>query len=111
MQSLRSPDALSVAHLIYALLIPPDLEFPSYLALSLIHKPESAHSRVGPSRTISSVQGRPSRRSLSAAMIAPPFPDDVPTHPLFVIDYSLILQDDEEEKGRLWDAATQLGFW
>ncbi|KZT65771.1 Clavaminate synthase-like protein [Daedalea quercina L-15889] len=41
----------------------------------------------------------------------PPFPDDVPTHPLFVIDYSLIDQGDEAEKDRLWQAATQLGFW
>lgn len=48
---------------------------------------------------------------MTPAMPAPSFPDDVPTHPLFVIDYAMILQDKEEEKDRLWDAATQLGFW
>lgn len=40
-----------------------------------------------------------------------PFPDDVPTHPLLVIDYSLIQANDPEELDRLWQAATQLGFW
>lgn len=42
---------------------------------------------------------------------APPFPDDVPTHPLLVIDYQLILEGDEDELNRLWEAATELGFW
>ncbi|TFY68231.1 hypothetical protein EVJ58_g1133 [Rhodofomes roseus] len=42
---------------------------------------------------------------------APPFPNDVPTHPLFVIDYALIQGGDEVERDRLWQAATQLGFW
>ncbi|KAJ7211614.1 Clavaminate synthase-like protein [Mycena pura] len=41
----------------------------------------------------------------------PPFPDDVPTHPLLVIDYALIEQRDPEEIERLWTAATKLGFW
>ncbi|PCH44302.1 Clavaminate synthase-like protein [Wolfiporia cocos MD-104 SS10] len=40
-----------------------------------------------------------------------PFPDDVPTHPLLVIDYALIEADDEGEQDRLWKAATELGFW
>ncbi|KAI0751882.1 Clavaminate synthase-like protein [Daedaleopsis nitida] len=41
----------------------------------------------------------------------PPFPDDVPTHPLLVIDYQLILADDQAEVDKLWKAATELGFW
>ncbi|KAI0734019.1 Clavaminate synthase-like protein [Fomitopsis betulina] len=48
---------------------------------------------------------------MASARNAPSFPDDVPTHPLFVIDYVMILQDNKEEKERLWEAATQLGFW
>jgi len=41
----------------------------------------------------------------------PPFPDDVQTHPLLVIDYQLIAAGDEGEKERLWEAGTTLGFW
>ncbi|KAJ7626860.1 Clavaminate synthase-like protein [Roridomyces roridus] len=41
----------------------------------------------------------------------PPFPEDVPTCPLFVIDYELIKARDEREMERLWDAGTTLGFW
>ncbi|PCH44472.1 Clavaminate synthase-like protein [Wolfiporia cocos MD-104 SS10] len=41
----------------------------------------------------------------------PPFPDDVPTHPLLVVDYSLLLAGNEEEIDKLWKAATTLGFW
>ncbi|KAF7309357.1 Clavaminate synthase-like protein [Mycena indigotica] len=41
----------------------------------------------------------------------PPFPDDVPSHPLLVIDYALIKANDEAEKERLWTAGTSLGFW
>ncbi|CCM02605.1 uncharacterized protein FIBRA_04708 [Fibroporia radiculosa] len=41
----------------------------------------------------------------------PPFPDNVPTHPLLVIDYNLLLAGDEEEIAQLWKAATALGFW
>ncbi|KAI0760590.1 Clavaminate synthase-like protein [Fomes fomentarius] len=42
---------------------------------------------------------------------SPPFPEDVPTHPLLIIDYELIRQGDETEINRLWKAATELGFW
>ena len=42
---------------------------------------------------------------------SPPFPDDVPTHPLLVIDYQLVLTGDKEETEKLWKAATELGFW
>ncbi|THV05873.1 Clavaminate synthase-like protein [Dendrothele bispora CBS 962.96] len=41
----------------------------------------------------------------------PPFPDNVPTHPLLVIDYELLKSGDSKEKDRLWTAATKLGFW
>ncbi|EIW87439.1 Clavaminate synthase-like protein [Coniophora puteana RWD-64-598 SS2] len=41
----------------------------------------------------------------------PPFPDDVETVPLLVIDYELVKNGDENEINRLWEAATTLGFW
>ncbi|KAK0184094.1 Clavaminate synthase-like protein [Armillaria mellea] len=41
----------------------------------------------------------------------PPFPDDVPTHPLLIIDYALLKAGDKEEIEKLWGAARQLGFW
>ena len=45
------------------------------------------------------------------AIAHPPFPDDVPTVPLLVSDYELVKADDAKEIDRLWEAATQLGFW
>lgn len=42
---------------------------------------------------------------------APPFPDDVPTHPLLVIDYQRVKEGHPDEVEKLWKAATQLGFW
>ncbi|KAF9055636.1 hypothetical protein BJ165DRAFT_1412192 [Panaeolus papilionaceus] len=41
----------------------------------------------------------------------PAFPDDIPTHPLLIIDYALIQKGDPVEIDRLWEAATKLGFW
>lgn len=41
----------------------------------------------------------------------PPFPEDVPTVPLLVVDYQLIKAGNEAEVDKLWEAATQLGFW
>ena len=41
----------------------------------------------------------------------PPFPDDVPTHPLLVVDFELIKKGDTQEIDKLWKAATELGFW
>jgi len=41
----------------------------------------------------------------------PPFPDNVPTHPLLIIDYALLKSGDQNEIDRLWEAATKLGFW
>lgn len=40
-----------------------------------------------------------------------PFPEDVPTHPLLIVDFQLIKEEDEAELDKLWKAATQLGFW
>jgi hypothetical protein len=41
----------------------------------------------------------------------PPFPEDVTTHPLLVVDYELIKAEDVNESQKLWTAATALGFW
>lgn len=41
----------------------------------------------------------------------PPFPDNITTHPLLVIDFALIKAGDAHEIERLWEAATGLGFW
>ncbi|KAH7924784.1 Clavaminate synthase-like protein [Leucogyrophana mollusca] len=41
----------------------------------------------------------------------PPFPDDVRTHPLLIIDFERIKAGDREEIDTLWKAATSLGFW
>ncbi|KAN0140119.1 Clavaminate synthase-like protein [Lactarius tabidus] len=43
--------------------------------------------------------------------VPPPFPDDVPTVPLLVIDYARLQARDEQEIDRFWEAATELGFW
>ncbi|KAF8890194.1 hypothetical protein BD779DRAFT_1671529 [Infundibulicybe gibba] len=41
----------------------------------------------------------------------PPFPDDIPIHPLLIVDYQLILAGDHTEIKRLWGAGTKIGFW
>ncbi|KAJ7477004.1 hypothetical protein B0H11DRAFT_2031579 [Mycena galericulata] len=41
----------------------------------------------------------------------PEFPNNVPTHPLLVVDYSLLVARDSSEIEKLWGAATKLGFW
>ncbi|KAL5536523.1 hypothetical protein ACEPAF_345 [Sanghuangporus sanghuang] len=41
----------------------------------------------------------------------PPFPDNIPIHPLLVVDYELIKANDADEIAKLWKAATELGFW
>ncbi|TFY55566.1 hypothetical protein EVJ58_g8161 [Rhodofomes roseus] len=41
----------------------------------------------------------------------PPFPNDVSTHPLLVVDYQLLKAGDKNEIDTLWKAATELGFW
>jgi len=48
---------------------------------------------------------------LSPEMLDAPFPDDVPTHSLSVIDYALIDAGDKTEIDNLWNAATRQGFW
>ncbi|KZS96785.1 Clavaminate synthase-like protein [Sistotremastrum niveocremeum HHB9708] len=42
---------------------------------------------------------------------SPPFPDDVPTHPLLIVDFKLIEAKDTLEIEKLRHAATNLGFW
>ena len=44
-------------------------------------------------------------------MSLPPFPEDVPTHPLLVVDYQKLLEDDAAEIEKFWHASTTLGFW
>ncbi|EIN04785.1 Clavaminate synthase-like protein [Punctularia strigosozonata HHB-11173 SS5] len=41
----------------------------------------------------------------------PPFPQDVPTYPLAVVDYECLVAGDEKEVDDLWKAATSLGVW
>ncbi|KAH9928942.1 Clavaminate synthase-like protein [Fomitopsis serialis] len=41
----------------------------------------------------------------------PPFPENVSTHPLLVVDYELLKAGDQEEIDKFWKAATTLGFW
>ncbi|KAJ6512521.1 Clavaminate synthase-like protein [Mycena sanguinolenta] len=43
--------------------------------------------------------------------IIPPFPDNIPTHPLLVINYEHIKAGDKDEIERLWTAGKTLGFW
>ncbi|KAI0778816.1 Clavaminate synthase-like protein [Trametes elegans] len=43
--------------------------------------------------------------------LTPSFPSDVPTHPLLVVDYKLLVAGDHAELAKLWNAATHLGFW
>ena len=49
--------------------------------------------------------------SLMPGLSLPPFPDNVTTHPLLIIDYALIKENRKSEIDRLWSAATDLGFW
>ena len=41
----------------------------------------------------------------------PPFPANVPTSSLVVVDYQLLKAGNRDEVARLWHAATHLGFW
>lgn len=41
----------------------------------------------------------------------PPFPEDIPTAPLQGVDYQVLKARDQGEIGKLWKAATELGFW
>ena len=43
--------------------------------------------------------------------VFPPWPEDVPTHPLLVVDFQRVKAGDEAEIDTLWKAATELGFW
>ena len=48
---------------------------------------------------------------MSGLLSLPPFPKDVPAHPLLAIDYQLLEKRDQAEIDKLWKAATELGFW
>jgi hypothetical protein len=41
----------------------------------------------------------------------PPFPDDVPTAPLFRLSLKKLLDHDQDEEDRLWQACCDLGFF
>lgn len=41
----------------------------------------------------------------------PPFPENIPTYPLQIVDFELVKSGDREEIDKLWNAATELGFW
>ncbi len=41
----------------------------------------------------------------------PPFPEDVPTYPLIIVDFELIQAGDNDEIEKLWKAAREIGFW
>ena len=49
--------------------------------------------------------------NMSGLTTLPMFPDNIPTHPLLVIDYELLKMNDRDEVDKLWKAATELGFW
>ncbi|CAL1694633.1 unnamed protein product [Somion occarium] len=42
---------------------------------------------------------------------APRFPQNIPTHPLLIVNYALVKSGDRGEVEKLWKAATELGFW
>lgn len=41
----------------------------------------------------------------------PPFPENISSHPLLIIDYELLKIRDKNEIAKLWKAVTELGFW
>lgn len=48
---------------------------------------------------------------LTLTSSSPLFPEDVPTHPLVVIDYELVASGNHREIDNLWKAGTEFGFW
>ena len=46
-----------------------------------------------------------------AATEFPPFPEDLPTPALEIIDYELLKARDPIEVERFWQAGTNYGFW
>lgn len=72
------------------------------------HSPSAIPTRPQNSLVLALVHRRIIMPGLTTS---PPFPDNVPTHPLLVVDYSLLKAGDEAEKAKLWKAATELGFW
>ena len=41
----------------------------------------------------------------------PPFPEDVPTAPLFRLSLKKLMENDSDEIDRLWQASCELGFF
>ena len=81
---------------------------------SCVYKVErpGEQSAITPAKLVNdSYTSRLPIRSMPGLLTLPPFPDDVPTHPLLVIDYELLIKRDEAEIDKLWKAATELGFW
>lgn len=64
---------------------------------------------LSPSSPIGSQPASPI--GVQTTSLFPPFPDNVPTHPLIVVDYERIRAGHSVEIDRLWQAATTLGFW
>lgn len=48
---------------------------------------------------------------MSKAQDIPSFPEDVPTHPLLIIDYEKLKQGVKSEKDSFWTACTSIGFF
>ena len=75
------------------------------------HRPPSSPTLVSIIRTPA-----PYLSSMSSRLPSIPFPDDVPTHPLLVVSYPLLLahlshptQETTAESAKLFDACTSLG--
>ncbi|KAL5485858.1 hypothetical protein ACEPAI_6900 [Sanghuangporus weigelae] len=41
----------------------------------------------------------------------PPFPEDLPTHSLIIVDYGLVKSGDSQVIDKFWKASIELGFW
>lgn len=72
---------------------------------------ESTSSQVDCDPLSPALGFRPLGRLNMPSIHLPEFPEDVPTHPLLVVDYSLLVAGDLSEIDKLWGAATKLGFW
>ncbi|OBZ65458.1 1-aminocyclopropane-1-carboxylate oxidase, partial [Grifola frondosa] len=69
------------------------------------------NEQTHPQRPFSRLRFIPSLSAMPGLHTLPPFPQDIPTHPLLVVDYHLISSGDVDEINKLWKAATELGFW
>ena len=73
--------------------------------------PKAAITGAGPYKSLGSFRTANVKLHLTPAMTLPPFPEDIPTHPLLVVDYQKLVEDDAAEIEQFWHAATTLGFW